>query len=88
METVACDFCGGSEFEHVASQTDILHKTTAEIFSIVKCKGCGLQFVNPRLTREEIGRYYSDNYSFHGAPNWFRRAASFSLSVLANSSFY
>lgn len=85
MERVACDFCGSTNAEEVTRQTDILHKTTAEVFFVVRCRDCGLQFVNPRPSREEIGRYYSDEYSFHAAPGRIRRAISSALSWLANS---
>ncbi len=85
MEQVACDICGSTDAEEVTSQTDILHKTTTEVFTVVRCRGCGLQFLNPRPSRDEIGRYYSDEYSFHAAPSKLRRAISSALSWIANS---
>lgn len=85
MESVACDYCGSSEFEEVVRQTDILHKTTQEFFVITKCRNCGLQFLNPRPTKEEIGRYYSEEYSFHAAHHPAKRIVTALLSWLANS---
>lgn len=65
METVSCDFCDGNAHAHVVRQTDLLHGTTDEMFSIVRCENCGLHFLNPRPKREEIGEYYSPAYAFH-----------------------
>ena len=88
MEQVACDFCGGSGTAEVTSQTDILHRTTDEVFTIVRCSGCGLQFVNPRPPRDEIGRYYAEHYSFHVAPTRIRRFAADVLELIANGPLY
>jgi SAM-dependent methyltransferase len=51
---------------------DALFPTT-ERFTVMECLDCGLGFVNPRPTREEIKRYYpteyyadfSENHSYH-----------------------
>ena len=84
MEQVACDFCGERKTEEVARQTDILHRTTVEVFAIVRCVGCGLQYLNPRPTPDEIGRYYAEHYSFHIAPTRFRRLVADALAWIAN----
>lgn len=88
MESVLCDYCGSGEFDEVVRQTDILHNTTTEFFSIVKCRSCGLQFLNPRPTKNEIGQYYAMEYSFHATPSRIRRVAVSLLSWVANSPFY
>jgi hypothetical protein len=82
-------FVGGegevAEVEHVESQTDILHQTTSEIFSVDRCQNCGLQFVNPKPERDQMDKYYSDIYSFHAQYGWLIRTASYTLQWLANS---
>jgi SAM-dependent methyltransferase len=88
MEHVACDYCGDSNAVEVTRQTDILHRVTDEVFTIVRCAGCGLQFLNPRPTPDEIGRYYAEHYSFHVAPTRVRRFAADVLEFIANSPFY
>ena len=88
MENVACDFCGGTHAVEVTRQTDILHRVTDEIFTLVRCSGCGLQFENPRPTRDEIGRYYAEHYSFHVAPTRIRRFAAEVLEFIANGPLY
>lgn len=85
MENVACDFCGSREATAVARQTDFLHRTTDEVFTIVRCNGCGLHYTNPRPAPDEIGRYYAEAYSFHAAPGALRRLADDLLTTIANS---
>lgn len=87
MEHVACDLCGGTALETVTQQTDILHKTTDEKFSIVCCKECGLHFLNPRPTRDEIGKFYSSEYSFHNQLPYWKKAIRSVLEFLTNSPF-
>jgi SAM-dependent methyltransferase len=84
VETVACDFCGSAEATPVARQTDLLHRTTEEFFTIVRCVDCGLQYTNPRPSPDEMGRYYADSYSFHAAPSRLRRIAAAAAARLAN----
>jgi SAM-dependent methyltransferase len=86
MEHVACDFCGETGTSAVTRQTDILHRVTDEIFTIVRCSGCGLQYLNPRPTRSEIGRYYAEQYSFHAEPSNFNLRAGLLLNAVANGS--
>ena len=57
METVNCILCGKSETRLVFAGKDRL-AVTADPFAIVLCQRCGLLFLNPRPTREEMGRYY------------------------------
>lgn len=85
MERVCCDFCGETDQEQIVDQTDLLHKTTNEVFSIVRCKACGLHFLNPRPSKEEIGKYYSQTYSFHSSKTLLKKKFNLIASFLANS---
>lgn len=85
LETVVCDLCGCDKTVPVAQQTDLLHHTTEEIFNIVRCTGCGLQYTNPRPIAAEIGRYYASNYSFHNTPSSLRTIAYSAARYVANS---
>jgi SAM-dependent methyltransferase len=62
METVSCDLCGSCRAREVLRQGDLLHEISREIFTVVRCMDCGLGYLNPRPTAEEIGRYYPDQY--------------------------
>ena len=64
MEIVACDFCGSKDYITVVRQTDLIHKSTSEFFSIVECEECGLNYTNPRPSIEELGSFYTESYSY------------------------
>lgn len=78
METIDCEVCGGKFSTKVFSQGDLAHHVTDELFTVVRCDGCRLLFLNPRPSREEIGRYYPATYypaALPPAPGDLRRAA-------------
>lgn len=50
LERVACPLCGGREDETV------LHK---DGFAIVRCRACGLRYVNPRLAVGDLEELYT-----------------------------
>ena len=70
MEYVKCNLCGSSEYEIVHKglkdeKVDLTKKysSSSNIIGndqIVKCKNCGLKYVNPRLTDNEIVSGYSE----------------------------
>ena len=49
METVSCDLCGSTKYDFVTKQTDLIHLSTKDDFSIVECRECGLNYTNPGL---------------------------------------
>ena len=65
MEIVNCDLCGSKNYKIVTTQTDLIHETTKDYFSIVECEDCGLNYTNPRPSPEEIGAFYPKSYTFH-----------------------
>ena len=76
MEKIKCDLCNSEDHKILFSQTDILHSSTDEEFNMVKCENCDLIFLNPRPTKQEIGKYYSDEYGdgiFHSHQNLFKK---------------
>ena len=69
-ETVgSCNLCGREDFEQFAERDryGLAVKT-------VRCKGCGLVFINPRMTAAGYRRFYADGYyrtllaQFYGKP--------------------
>jgi len=61
-EYIDCDFCGRDD-------TDLVFEVYSEVtgrrekFNIVRCRNCDLCYVNPRLPKEIILKYYpEDNY--------------------------
>jgi SAM-dependent methyltransferase len=61
METVNCDLCGADDTELVLEEKDLLHRIGGT-FYLVRCRQCGLMYLNPRPTIEEIARYYPGDY--------------------------
>jgi len=65
METVEhCEVCGGTDFSSLMKARDRLHGIEGE-FQLVKCRNCGLVFINPRPDQEEIKRFYPSEYGPH-----------------------
>ena len=62
MEQVSCDICASSLSHGFAERGVTGVGASGDGFMIVCCGGCGLLYVNPRPTRDEIGRYYQSKY--------------------------
>lgn len=63
LETIACDLCGSGDHDLVLRLRDRLCGTTDLAFSLVRCRRCGLQYLNPRPAPETLGRYYPADYA-------------------------
>jgi len=61
METVACDLCGSMRHRVVYEMPDRRY-FPEELFTVVRCEECGLGFVNPRPSFEEMRKYYPPEY--------------------------
>lgn len=57
MERVNCNLCGSSRYRKVYSKPDVNYYPD-EFFQVVECEDCGLGYVNPRPTIQEISKYY------------------------------
>jgi len=88
MEIVKCDLCDSEKYEILFHQTDLLHQTTKETFQMVRCKDCGLCYINPRPTENEIGKYYSETYSFHDDKSKLKIILLDFLLSLTQSAYY
>lgn len=81
METVNCNLCGSGEYRFVYSKPDH-HYFGDEWFNVVECTNCGLGFVNPRPTYEEIFRYYPETfYEYGDQPDRYQKEAGYVLAV-------
>jgi 2-polyprenyl-3-methyl-5-hydroxy-6-metoxy-1,4-benzoquinol methylase len=58
----SCNLCEGRSFELFARKRGV---QTEHLFELVRCRGCGLHFVNPRLSENENLSLYGEAY-FHG----------------------
>jgi SAM-dependent methyltransferase len=60
----AADRLAAARAEIVPSPAPATSDADAEtaVFTVVRCRRCGLAYLNPRPTAAEIGRYYPDDY--------------------------
>ncbi|MGH9378037.1 MAG: class I SAM-dependent methyltransferase, partial [Terriglobia bacterium] len=61
LETIACDLCGSIR-QTVVYQAPDRRYFPDELFTVVRCDECGLGFLNPRPSFEEMGKYYPPVY--------------------------
>ena len=76
MEIVTCNLCGVDESEPLFKGWDRLLGDT-ETFQWVRCRRCGLIYLNPRPILAEMARYYPANYEpftrQEGTESWLAR---------------
>jgi SAM-dependent methyltransferase len=65
METVRCDLCGADAPSPYLLTTD---RFTRQAFHLSKCSHCGLVYLTPRPTQQELERYYPDDYEAYVLP--------------------
>lgn len=63
-EDVDCPHCGSSGWDYFLTGEDDLTGIKGE-FAYVKCRSCRLVYQNPRLTMDEVKRFYTDSYIAH-----------------------
>ena len=88
MEKVKCDLCDSTEYIVLFNQTDLLHKTTTESFQMVRCEYCGLCYLNPRPTKNEITKYYSEEYGFHQRQSKLKNICKEMLGLLIKHAYF
>ena len=62
MESVRCDLCRSDQSDVVVTQRDLLLEVTKDEFTIVRCRNCGLVYLNPRPSAELLSSYYPPVY--------------------------
>lgn len=82
MEHILCWLCGRDETELMFTRRDFAYRISAEAFCVVRCRNCGLVYVNPRPTETEIHDYYTDGfYDVAVAPEQLMREKSRQLQL-------
>lgn len=56
-----CDLCGSEELEHLCKLEDY-NRGFEGTFNLYMCKSCGLMFLNPQPSFEELEKYYPSDY--------------------------
>lgn len=64
-EFVLCNLCGADDASRLYALKDFRFGTDDIEWPVVRCRRCGLGYLNPRPTLEEIGRYYPAEYFAH-----------------------
>jgi SAM-dependent methyltransferase len=62
METVPCDLCRSHQSDVIMKQRDLLLEVTKDEFRIVKCRNCGLIYLNPRPSKDLLRSFYPTVY--------------------------
>ncbi len=62
VEHVGCCICDQDDAVTVGSGADFEYRTSADTFLAVRCNGCGLVYLNPRPTADELPRIYPSDY--------------------------
>ena len=77
-ESVACNLCGSRDARLLYRQKDYRLAVDDTLWNLVICRRCGLGYLDPRPTVNEIGRYYPAHYYRHrrdAMPRYERQAA-------------
>ncbi len=61
MENIRCNLCLSDNWVYLFAAQDWVFPSP-EKFNFVKCRNCGLVFMNPRPTSEEMQTYYPVEY--------------------------
>ncbi len=72
LESIECAICCGNNEELLIEAKNIhgAHLITEERFNLVKCKNCGLVYINPRPVQHEINKYYG--FDFYSSDDRFK----------------
>ena len=62
MEYIHCSLCGADDTKLVFRRKDLTYHTSGEEFCVVRCRQCGLIYVNPRPTLAELHAYYPEEF--------------------------
>jgi 2-polyprenyl-3-methyl-5-hydroxy-6-metoxy-1,4-benzoquinol methylase len=62
IESVPCNLCGSNDFEELYRLQDCRLFVDDIEWPVVRCRSCGLDYLNPRPTAKTIWRYYPAHY--------------------------
>ncbi|MBN9119305.1 MAG: class I SAM-dependent methyltransferase [Planctomycetes bacterium] len=57
-----CCLCGVEDADPIGVGEDFEYRTSSDTFLAVRCRRCGLIYLNPQPADEEMGRIYPDHY--------------------------
>lgn len=69
LEYTNCNFCNSDEYIPLYQIPDLLLGDVSNKFTFVKCVHCGLIYQNPRVTKQDIMKFYPDSYESYQSIN-------------------
>jgi len=73
MKKIPCNFCGSNNCKFLFHGQDRSFKNDdGQLFDVVKCENCGLAYLNPQPTKEELKKYYTEDYDQYGGGAIFK----------------
>lgn len=57
-----CPICGKNTYQKILQSRDYRYELTTQKFQLVQCLGCGLIYLNPRLLKSQINKFYPEKY--------------------------
>ncbi len=85
-EDVRCNFCHADNFDVLITDGRDRRHQLPGVFRLVKCRECGLVYLNPRPTAKALGAYYPQDYApyaqrglFGKLTRWLRRREAVGL---------
>lgn len=73
LEHIVCDLCHADDSRVLFEGRDRLHNLPG-VFRVVQCRQCGLVYLDPRPTKDEIGAYYPQSYEPHVVDESLRKS--------------
>jgi SAM-dependent methyltransferase len=72
LTPTVCCLCGMEDGDPIAVGEDFEYRTSRDTFLFMRCRGCGLAYLNPRPADDELARIYPANYhAFQFNPQQF-----------------
>lgn len=82
MKQINCNFCGSKSTRFLYTLKDWLTKNDG-VFTLVECQECGLRYLNPQPSWEELKAYYPTDYRPYALPD--RRGPNSLFSKIKNA---
>ena len=62
MRPISCNLCGQNNYRIIYYGRDRLLRTDERKFAVVRCRNCGLVYLNPQPGPDELSKYYPETY--------------------------
>lgn len=64
-----CDLCGSTESKFLFESQDNMFPKIEGTYNIFECEDCGLIFIHPQPSPEDLAKHYPENYSVYNKNN-------------------